>query len=177
VTRDQSFGASTTGAGSSLAGVWELLAGVIVGSLNKILKLGQFLAMSIKLLAFPEAKVELKKLQLYLTHLPASVPDKSEFYHFESFTWDPEKAEDFGGIDSAVNHAFEIIFCPQGRQSGPINFKEQGSGLVAVVDVLEAHIKSFPKSAILQKWIFNLIDAAKNHGVVRCIIISKLSFS
>jgi hypothetical protein len=86
VTPDQSFGASTTGAGSSLAGVWELLAGVIVGSLNKILKLGQFLAMSIKLLAFPEAKVELEKLRLYLTHLPASVPDKSEFYHFESFT-------------------------------------------------------------------------------------------
>jgi hypothetical protein len=51
---------------------------MIVGSLNKTLKLGHFLAMSIKLLAFPEAKVELKKLQLYLTHLPASVPNKSE---------------------------------------------------------------------------------------------------
>jgi hypothetical protein len=45
------------------------------------LKLGHFLAMSIKLFAFPEAKVELKKLQLYLTHLPASVPNKSEALH------------------------------------------------------------------------------------------------
>jgi hypothetical protein len=65
--------------------------------------------------------------------------------------WDPKKAEEFGGIDSAVNHALEIIFWPQGWQSGPIILKEQGPGLVAVVDVLETHIKSFPKSLILQK--------------------------
>jgi hypothetical protein len=89
------------------------------------------MAMSVKLLAFPEAKIKLEKLCLFLTHLPASVPFKSEFYHFENFTWDLEKAEDFRGIDSTVNHAFEINFCPQGQHSGPIMFKEQGSGLVA----------------------------------------------
>jgi hypothetical protein len=89
--------------------VAESLLQMIVGSLNTTLQLWHFLIMSIKLLAFSE----LKKLQLYLTHLPASVPNKSEFYHFESFTWDLEKAEDFRGINSAINHAFEIIFCPQ----------------------------------------------------------------
>jgi hypothetical protein len=90
--RQLGLGAHWLGFGSSFAedseftcwGLWVILCSLgivarsslqmIVGSLNKTLKLGHFLTMSIKLLAFPEAKVELKKLQLYLTHLPASVP-------------------------------------------------------------------------------------------------------
>jgi hypothetical protein len=126
--------------------------------------------MSVRLLTFPEAKNELIKLRHYLMHLPTSLPNTSNTYTFQTFTWDPEKAEDFGGIDAAVNHALEIAFCPQGRKRGSIVLKERGPGLVAVVDVLAMHIKNFPNSAVLQKWVFDLIDAAKSHGAVRCLM-------
>jgi hypothetical protein len=69
--------------------------------------------MSVHLLTLPEAQNELKKLHHYLTNLPTTLPNTSEVYAFEKFMWDPEKAEDFGGIDSAINHALEIIFAPK----------------------------------------------------------------
>jgi hypothetical protein len=66
--------------------------------------------MSVHLLALSEAQTELETLHHYLTNLPTTLPNSSEVYTFEKFMWDPKKAEEFGGIDSAVNHALEIIF-------------------------------------------------------------------
>jgi hypothetical protein len=94
------------------------------------------------------------------------VPKGDNLYQFQNFALDPEKVEDFGGKDCAVNHGLKIIFCPQGRRDGPIVLKEQGPGLVAVVDVLEKWIQIYLKSMVLQKWISNLATAAKYVGVV-----------
>jgi hypothetical protein len=114
------------------------------------------------LLSPAELAKKLTELRQELTHLPDSLPDGSTFYSFENFAWDLEKEEEYGSVESAVNHAFEITFCPLGRKSGPIILKGQGPGLVAVVDILEQHTKAYPQSAILQKWILDLIAAAKH---------------
>src|SRR5436189_2290388 len=111
---------------------------------------------SVIILGPAELAEALRKLRWALSNLPDSLPDGSPFYSFATFTWDPEKEEDFGSVESAINHAFEIIFCPLGRRSGPITLKGRGPRLVAIVDILETQTKAFPQSAILQKWIFDL---------------------
>jgi hypothetical protein len=74
--------------------------------------------MSFKILNPVEVKAKLEVLRQYLSHLPASLPESSRHYSFQTFSWDPEKEVDFGGIDCAVNHALEIIFYPGGAGLG-----------------------------------------------------------
>ena len=45
--------------------------------------------------------------------------------------------------EGALNHALEIIFCPGGRQRGPITFKERGPGLVAIVGRLRMAVAAY----------------------------------
>lgn len=120
----------------------------------------------VELLSLLEVKNELKTLKSLLSNISDMVPKGNNLYQFQTFAPDPEKVEDYGGEDCAVNHGLEIIFCPQGRRDGPIVLKEQGPGLVAVVDVLEKWIQIYPKSMVLQKWIFDLATAAKYVGAV-----------
>ena len=61
--------------------------------------------------------------------------------------------------DCAVNHALGITFCPQGCQDEPIILKGKGPGLVDVVDVLDNWMQAHLDLAVLQKWVFDLIDA------------------
>ena len=85
------------------------------------------------------AKIEdhLETLKILLLGIPDSVPNGSQFYNFSHFVSHLDKVEDFGGEDYAVNHALEIIFCPQECQDGPIILIEKGPGLVSVVDILD----------------------------------------
>jgi hypothetical protein len=122
--------------------------------------------MSVTLLTQSEIGNHLKTLKNLLLNLPDSVPTGNQFYRFEHFVPDPEKVEDFGGEDCAVNHAFEVTFCPQGRRDGPIVLKEKGPGLVSIVDVLGHWTQAYPSSAVLQKWVIDLTDAAKHLGAV-----------
>ena len=122
--------------------------------------------MAVELCTPAEIEDHLETLKILLLGLPDTVPNGSQFYNFSHFVPDPEKIEDFGGEDCAVNHALEIIFCPQGRRDGLIILKEKGPGLVSVVDILDHWTQAYPTSVVLQKWVFDLIEAAKHLGTV-----------
>lgn len=122
--------------------------------------------MAVELHTPAEIEDHLETLKILLLDLPDSVPDGSQFYNFAHFVPNPEKVEDFGGEDCAVNHALEITFCPLGRRDGPIISKEKGPGLVSVVDVLDHWTQAYPTSTVLQKWVFDLIEAANHLGAV-----------
>lgn len=130
--------------------------------------------MSVYILNLSEVDNELRKLRTLLQDLPRALPHGNQRYNFDHFSPDPEKTEDFGGEDCAVNHALEITFCPGGRRNGPILLQEQGPGLVAIVNVLHKYIHAYPSSAVLQKWIFDLMDGAKYLGAVSLIQCTKV---
>ena len=71
--------------------------------------------MAVKLHTPAEIEDHLKTLEILLLDLLDSIPDGSQFYNFAHFVPDPDKVEDFGGEDCAVNHALEITFCPLGH--------------------------------------------------------------
>lgn len=119
----------------------------------------------VRVLTTTEIKPILSSLETLLTRLPNTLPLGCTYYNFTEFTLDEEKISDYGE-EGAFNHALEIAFCPGGRQKGPIVFKERGPGLIAIVGKLEAIIERFPESAVLQKWVFDLISAAQGHGSV-----------
>jgi len=79
--------------------------------------------MAVKLRTPTEIEDHLETLEILLLALPDSVPDGGQFYDLAHFAPDPERVEDFGGEDCAVNHASKF-FCPQGRQDGPMILKE-----------------------------------------------------
>ena len=64
-----------------------------------------------------------------------------------------------------VNRDLEITFCPLGRGAG-VTLKERGQGLVAVVDVLEAHCNEKSMGAVMEKWIDDLTTAVIQAGTV-----------
>lgn len=115
-----------------------------------------------------EVEERLSLLHLGLSSLPLSIPKSNQYYFFDVFAPDPEKVEDFGE-EGAVNHALEVAFCPDSRKSGPIVFKECGTGLDAVVDVLRKYIEKFPYSAVLQKWIIDLEAAVQAVQAVQAV--------
>lgn len=115
--------------------------------------------MEVSLLPLDEVDKRLHNLRDLLQNLPPTVPTSSVWYNFQKYTPDPEKVDRYGSEESAVNQALEVILCPGGRGS-LIRFKERGPGLVAVVDVLKKYIHAFPNSEMLQKWIFDLTEAA-----------------
>jgi len=67
--------------------------------------------MAVELCTPAEIEDHLKTLKILLG-LPDTVPNGSQLYNFTHFVPDPDKVEDFGGEDCAVNHALEIAFCP-----------------------------------------------------------------
>ena len=119
----------------------------------------------VRVLNSEEVTSELSRLSSLLKKLPLNLPSGRQFYDFDNFSVSPEDEEDYGA-DGAINRAFEDTFCPGGRQMTSIVFKERGPGLEAVVRVLDKAIKSFPHSVVLQKWIFDLCQAAENQTSV-----------
>jgi hypothetical protein len=123
--------------------------------------------MAVKLFILAEIDDQLETLKILLLDLPDSVPNGDQYYNFsKDFVPNPEKVEDFGGENCAVNHALEVAFCPGGQRDGPIILKEKGPGLVGVVDLLDTWTQAYPQSTVLQKWIRDLIDAAQHLGAV-----------
>lgn len=118
--------------------------------------------MAVQILTPREVDDKLLELYYCLSSLPSSLPCSTKYYNFTAFGLDPEEEKDIG-VDGAVNHAFEITFCPEGRHNG-IQLKERGPGLLAVVDVLREYNKQFPRHAILQKWVLDLLESALKAG-------------
>ena len=107
----------------------------------------------------------LTQLQGLLLGLPSTIPEGSTYYNFHRYAPSENSVEDCGA-DGALNHDLEITFVPGSRQSGVIEFKECGPGLVAVVDVLRRFTCEYPANTVLQKWILDLTAAARNAGAV-----------
>ena len=89
----------------------------------------------VSILAGPEREGLLQKLGELLRKLPIETSQMTQHYNFVNYSPSEEKVADFGEA-GALNNDLEVIFCPQGRQSGPIRLAERGPGLEAIVDVL-----------------------------------------
>ena len=105
----------------------------------------------------------LAELYSRLKALPEGLP--GDVYEFRGFEITEEESEDLGR-SGALNRTLERTFCPQGRVNGPFTLKGQGEGLLAVVDVLSRFTAEFPNDVVLQKWIDDLIQAAKHTSVM-----------
>ncbi|KAF8119348.1 hypothetical protein EV363DRAFT_1199666 [Boletus edulis] len=101
-------------------------------------------------------------LRLYLENLPerhlpyCSLAESN--YRFHVFAIDPEWEEDIG-MEGAANRELEVRL--GSRAKGPIVLTERGPGLSSIVDVLAKYLTKFPSSAILKKWVSDLIESAK----------------
>ena len=111
------------------------ITGIIsTGSINKRFLNPEFHSatsykMAVKLCIPTEVEIHLETLKVIFLGLPDTAPNGSQFYSFMHFIPDWEKVKDFGGKDCAVNHALEIVFCPQGHQDEPIILKEEAQAL------------------------------------------------
>lgn len=121
----------------------------------------------------------LNRLRMSLVHLPTSIPlsPKNPQYNFQHYTPDPEKVELYGTTEAALNNTLEIVFAPHGRRSRndapcPFEFTERGPGLTAVVDALAHELSIDPCSAILQKWVDDLLEVAEYHYKVANVAVS-----
>lgn len=104
-------------------------------------------------------KADINKLRLYLTHLPATLPcqPSDSEKNFNSFAPDAEWLAEVG-LEGAVNRQLEVAL--GSRANGPIQLKERGPGVVALADVLEQYLEKFPGSAVLEKWLADIIGSA-----------------
>lgn len=114
----------------------------------------------VELLPLEVIEHNISSLRKLLENLPDILPIGYSTYSFEGYAPNPEDVEDFGE-EGAVNRDLEVTFCPQGRVDGPPVLRECGPGLVAITGVLLTYIRKFPQNAVLQKWVFDLTDAAK----------------
>lgn len=124
----------------------------------------------VQLLLGIELDERLTTLNSLLIGLPDSIPASDSRYNFTGYA-PSEDDKGLYGEEGALNHDLEVIFCPQSCQNGPIELTERGLGLRAVVGVLREFLKRFPASAILQKWVADLISAAKQSGAVNSLPI------
>ncbi|KAG6369202.1 hypothetical protein JVT61DRAFT_15633 [Boletus reticuloceps] len=73
------------------------------------------------------------------------------------FAIDPEWEEDID-MEGAANRELEVQL--GSRAKGPIILTEHGPGLNSIVDVLANYLTKFLSSAILKKWVSDLIESA-----------------
>ena len=105
----------------------------------------------------------LDQLRLVLSHLPESIPlsPGNGWYNFLRYEPDLEKIKLYGTTEAALNNSLEITFVPNGRRSDDtpckFEFAEHGPGLVAVVNALTSELSIVPNSAILKKWVDDLL--------------------
>ena len=115
---------------------------------------------TVVILPLPAIEKEIKHLHALLKTLPDDLPLSTGHYNFSDYAPDPENVDDYGD-DGAVNRDLEVTFCPGGRIDGPLTFRERGPGLEAISGTLWHYIQKYPQNVVLQKWVFDLIDAAK----------------
>ncbi len=106
-------------------------------------------------------KENIYKLSYYLSRLPTCIPkpDKPKL-DFRTFELDPEWVENIGSRDGAFNRQMEVYF--GSRANGPIILSERGLGIEALASVLSAHLKEFPTSFYLEKWVADILTAVYN---------------
>ncbi|KAF8594606.1 hypothetical protein BDV93DRAFT_565233 [Ceratobasidium sp. AG-I] len=115
---------------------------------------------------------KLQQLNHLLNGLPSKLPCPPITSY--SFSLDEEDLEDLG-VEGATNQALENTL---GLRANGLVLQERGAGLLAVVDILAAELLKCPHSAILEKWINDLISAAqdlgateKDTGSVQCVAV------
>jgi hypothetical protein len=96
--------------------------------------------------------------------LAQKAPDPTQTrYPFSSFIPDPESIELFGNEVGVINQMFEVTFGYQAQSDGDgiITLVERGKGICAVVGLLEKYSETYPRDAILYKWVDDLLKAAE----------------
>ncbi|KAG9022654.1 hypothetical protein FS837_006243 [Tulasnella sp. UAMH 9824] len=105
----------------------------------------------------PMALDKLKLLEKQLNRLPTSLPSppiqqSSYQWHLDSDFLNDE------GIVAATNQMLERVMSM--RASG-LTLREQGKGILGVVEVLNTALKDEPDNSIIEKWIDDITEAAK----------------
>ncbi|KAG1843545.1 hypothetical protein F4604DRAFT_255426 [Suillus subluteus] len=103
-------------------------------------------------------KDRLAELRQYLKALPSNIPvPKESKYNFSDFSLDADWTAEIGEA-AAVNRELEVRF---GSRAGGLKIVERGPETEAVVDVLETWIEKYPGDILLEKWIYDTLEAAR----------------
>ena len=111
-------------------------------------------------------KMQLSKLHLLFEKLPASLPTVDTIsqppskFDFEKFELDQDWVKMTGSVVGAINRELEIRLGHGDR--GPIDFRERGPPVVALVSVLDRYTCEFPGDIILTKWLDDVVEGAKH---------------
>ncbi|KAG1827904.1 hypothetical protein EV424DRAFT_1555001 [Suillus variegatus] len=106
----------------------------------------------------PNLKDRLAELRQYLKALPSNIPiPKESTYNFSNFSPDLDWTAEIGEA-AAVNRELEVRF---GSRAGGLKMVERGPETEAVVDVLETWIKKYPGDILLEKWTYDILEAAR----------------
>ncbi|KAI0252422.1 hypothetical protein BJV78DRAFT_1202932, partial [Lactifluus subvellereus] len=91
--------------------------------------------------------------------LPNSLPlaPKTSRYNFNRFSTDVDWIQD-AGEEVAINRELEVI--PSSRAKGLV-LPERGPGVVALANILENFIQSFPNSALPTLWLVDVTRTAE----------------
>ncbi|CAE6512041.1 unnamed protein product [Rhizoctonia solani] len=95
-----------------------------------------------------------------LEGLPSTLPEPKVSSY--SFHLDAEDVEDIGH-EGAINRMLENTL---GLRVNGLTLRERGAGIAGVVKVLEEGMLQCPKSAILEKWLNDLIALSQSAGAV-----------
>ena len=129
---------------------------------------------------YADVTQSLDQLHLVLSHLPESIPLSAGngWYNFLYYEPDLEKVELYGMTEAALNNSLEITFAPNGRRSDDapckFEFSERGLGLVTIVNALASKLSIVPNSAILKKWVDDLLQVAEYHYRAANKVVSML---
>ncbi|KAG1844863.1 hypothetical protein F4604DRAFT_1662817, partial [Suillus subluteus] len=106
----------------------------------------------------PNLKDRLAELRQYLKALPSNIPvPKESKYNFSDFSLDADWTAEIGEA-AAVNRELEVRF---GSRAGDLKIVERGPETEAVVDVLETWIEKYPGDILLEKWVYDTLEAAR----------------
>lgn len=101
-------------------------------------------------------QTKLRNLRDALKALPLSLPQpKNSSY---SFLLDAEDLDDIG-YEGALNRALENSL---GLRANGLKLRERGPGIISLVPVFEEAFSKCPGSAILEKWVDDLVDVARS---------------
>ena len=102
-----------------------------------------------------------------LEFLPLSESPNGAKYNFQYYIPDPEKAELYGTTEAALNNALEVTFAPNGRKGNNalcwFEFTEHSPSLTVMVDALKTELGKVPGSAMLGKWVEDLLQVADSY--------------
>ncbi|KAG1842225.1 hypothetical protein F4604DRAFT_1938953 [Suillus subluteus] len=111
---------------------------------------------------FEMPTIDFQALQMSTgSDLNIPVPKESK-YNFSDFSLDADWTAEIGEA-ADVNRELEARF---GSRAGGLKIVERGPEPEAVVDVLETWIKKYPGDILLEKWVYDTLEAAR--GLIPC---------